>query len=523
MYIANWNSQEAGYSGGLLRFNINPDLRCICLLIGLGAATIVQPRAGYGTGSAYWFGNDARTAAMGGGGEAVGQGPGNVITNPALMSYHPGGVWFGFAVGRSWLAIEPQKRPSGFDVTTDVYRANVDDWSERPVPSILLTASRGATKEWDPTYLIHLAAIGEFFTDRLYAGIAAIIPVPALLQFNGWFNDEREQHFTNRLHFERFGEFDSVVSISPAVSYAPLEWFSLGVAVEFEVAMNMGAGIYLPRGDNWEYAHLSPSGKANPSVRPIAGLGFKTPFGLKIGAVYRHQSYLDMDMDIMIRIWSVEEGENGPQNQFRQSHHFVSNFKPAEIALAASYSQARYSVELASSWERWSTYLDRHGNRYSAITTEEESVKPVFKDVFSLNLGGEFWLVPFGAIRAGLAYYPSPMPDQRGRYNYVDNRMLVYSVGAGFRFGVFGYTINIDLALQLWHMLMFSVHKYSIEELPEREGGIVDEVPDSLTDYEFDEPLPGSAGLQTNNPGFPGYDGGGVLLNFSFMVGMEFD
>ena len=49
---------------------------------------------------------------------------------------------------------------------------------------------------------------------------------------------------------------------------------------------------------------------------------------------------------------------------------------------------------------------------------------------------------------------------------------------------------------------------------------VLDEVPDGATDVVTDEPIAGATGLQTNNPGYPGYKssgwvvGGGVSVAF---------
>ncbi len=476
----------------------------------------------------YWFGNDSRAAAMGQGGEAAGTGPGNLLANPALMSFHPGGAWLQFSIAPSWLSIRTQDRPSGFDVPEDVYRTDEDDWRDRPIPTELLSHSRGDTKNPDPTYLLNLAAIGSFGIPGFRAGIGASIPLPTLIEFRSWYNDEREQHFSNRLHFECFGEFDQLFTFYPAASFAPFDWMSAGLTLKFDLAMGIGAGMYLPQGDQWEYAYVSPSGDVKPAIRPIAALAFRTPIGLNFGAVYKHESYLDIEMDVQIRIWSVEEGQNGPQNQFNQTYRFVAGYEPHEIAWAAAYEHESFTIEAGGAWQHWSSYLDGHGNDWTQPAWGDDTVAvewddPSFNDVFTVHGGGEVWLAPFAALRAGVAYFPSPMPIQTGRYNYVDNDLLLYSLGAGFRFEVREQMITIDAAAQLWHMRSLTVNKSLPEDLPTEQGGLVDEVPDDMTDYELGEPLPGSAGLQTNNPGFPGYTLGGLLLNASIMVGMQFD
>ena len=43
-----------------------------------------------------------------------------------------------------------------------------------------------------------------------------------------------------------------------------------------------------------------------PIVRPIAGVAFRAPFGLGFGAVYRHEAYTAVNVDIDIRVWNGE-------------------------------------------------------------------------------------------------------------------------------------------------------------------------------------------------------------------------
>jgi long-chain fatty acid transport protein len=488
----------------------------ICMLAAVGAA-----EAG---GALGWFGNDSRNSAMGGGGQAIGEGPGNLLINPGLMSFCPGGIWLGFSAAPNLLRIRPKDRPAGFDVPEAVYQTDADDWADRPIPTNLLTNSRGPTEGLAATYLLNIAAIGSLGIRGFRAGLGATFPMPSLLDFKTWYNDEREQHFTNRLHFERFGEFDNLLTFYPALSYAPIEWLSLGMALKLDLAMGMGTGIYLPQGDQWEYAYIAPSGEVKPALRPIAALAFKTPFGLSVGLVYRYQSYMDIDLDVRIRIWSVEQGQEGPQNQFVQTHRYTVGFEPSEVALAAGYERGIFKMEVGSTWQHWSNYKDRHGNDWTHPAWNESAGQwkdPEFDNVFTVHGGIELWVAEPAALRAGLAYYPSPMPSQVGRYNYVDNDILLYSLGAGFRFDVFGRTVTADVAGQLWHMRELSVNKLLGAELSTQDGGLVDEVPDDMTNYETGEPLAGAEGLQTNNPGFPGYSLGGVAFNIALMIGME--
>ncbi|MFO8070650.1 MAG: hypothetical protein R6V85_02135 [Polyangia bacterium] len=482
------------------------------------------PRAGR-AGSLGWFGNDARSAAMGGSGLAQGGGPGALLLNPALLSYRPGGFWLGYSVAPNLLHIDLDPSQPEYEVPAEIYDTSSTGWSlDRPVPTSLLSKKRRSTRDLPPEMLLSVVAVETFFHEDLRVGIGLTVPLPGMVALDAWYNDEREQHFSNRLHFERFGEFDSAISIYPAVSFAPLEWISLGVALKVDLALVLDAQMFLTEGTEWEYSYINTGGRVEPAWRPIAGLSFCTPIGLDFGIVYQHYSYFDTRVDIDLGVWNGERplpDSDELQATFEQSHRFVFGYEPREVALAAAWSRGPLVIEASGAWQQWSLYLDRHGNHWTHPGREpgEKWKDPDFRDVFTVRGGVEWWPVEWAAVRAGAGFFPSPMPSQTGRYNYVDNDISLYSLGAGFRWQAWSRWFTADLGAQLWHMHSMQVHKSNTNP---RRGGLVDEVPDAVTDFDG-EPLEEGQGFQTNNPGFPGYSFGGAMLSFSLMLGLEFD
>ena len=502
--------------------------REIFAVLTLIVALTATPKPARSAGALTWFGNEARSAAMGGTGSASGGGPSQLLVNPAFMSFHKGGLWATFSACPSWLRIDLKDRPDGYDVPDAIYLSHPSGWGiDRPVPTSLLSHQRGDTEDIGPTMLLTIAAIWSIFHEDLRVGLGFTTPLPGMMRVETWYNDEREQHFSNRLHFERFGEFDSAMSFYPGLSFAPVEWFSAGMTLQIDLAMAIDSRIFLTESTTWDYSYLNTGGEVTPILRPVAGIAFRSPFGLIVGAVYRHESYADVRVDIDIRVWNGErliEATGELKKQFAQSHRNVFGYKPKEVAVTASYTRKRFSAEIVGTVELWSDYLDRHGNRWTHPTAPGETASvgwrdPMFDDVVSARTGAEVRITDVFSVRAGAAYFPSPMPSQTGRYNYVDNDLLMYSLGAGWRFDVRGHTVTADLAAQLWQMLDLEVLK---SRLGADGGGIIDEVPNTVTDFDF-VPLEEAAGVQTNNPGFPGYDFGGLALNLALTMGVEFD
>ena len=508
------------------------------ILFSLGAPGHVLAASGL-----RWFGNDARNAAMGNGGYAIGTGLGNLLINPANMSYSPGGAWISFSAAPSWLEIRPKPRSPAWDIPTylddaadpagrNAEPSSVPGWEDRPAATDTLKHQRSNTNNLDTTYLLSMGAIESFGIPGFRVGLGATIPLPSMVGFNAWYNDEREQHFSNRLHFERFGEFDSVLAIYPGLSYSPIEWVSIGLSLRMDLLMDMETGLYMPDGTNFSYAYVSPEGGVKATVRPIAGLSFKAPFGLRFGAVYRHETYMDIDLKIDTRVYGVRQAPDGDEQIFfPQTHKYIVGYEPTEVTLAAAYEYKTFSVEASGAWQRWSVYQDRYANNSlhpAWLEPDPESGEetlnwkdPKFNDVFVFRAGGEVWLARFAAIRVGFGYYPSPFPEQTGRYNYVDNDLFLYSLGAGFRFELLGKTMTVDLAAQIWQMKSLQVYKAPFGEIPVAQGGVIDELPDDLQDQTL-APFQGAEGFQTNNPGYPGYALDGVVLNLALMLGMEF-
>ncbi len=501
--------------------NRNTIITLLATLIALWLS--VTPRGASASTAGRWLGNDSRNAAMGRGGRAVGDGPGNLQVNPALMSFSPEGLWLSLSSAWNSLAnglhIEQSDRPGGYDVPDIFERTDPEGWnSQQPLATASVSDKRGKTDDLPAVVLVHLAAVGSFGIDGLRLGLAVSAPMPSVIDFKVWYNDEREQYFTNRLHFERFGEFDQVVSITPGISYAPWEWLSIGVSAKVDLGMAIDVGMFVSDVEDLEEASIVPAGKVSPAIRPTVGIALRAPFGLRGGLIYKHESFMKVDMDVDVQISNLGR-------VFRQKHELVLGYEPSELALAVGYEWGPLVVEIGGAWEMWSSYRDRHGNDWihpSDPEGLEDWTDPSFDDIFTVHAGAEWRLSSLVALRAGYGYFPSPFPPQTGRYNYVDNDLSLYSLGAGFNFEVFDKRFRVDAAGQFWHMRTLSVNKQAPGSLSEPEGGIIDEVPDGVMDSSTGEPLAQAEGLQTNNPGFPGYKLAGMMLSAMVTVGMEF-
>ncbi|MCB9520193.1 MAG: hypothetical protein H6699_04850 [Myxococcales bacterium] len=109
--------------------------------------------------------------------------------------------------------------------------------------------------------------------------------------------------------------------------------------------------------------------------------------------------------------------------------------------------------------------------------------------------------------RVGLAWEPTPTPEQTGLHNYLDNDRLITAAGLGFAHGVF----TVDAAYQL-HDLFRREHTKSA--CVANEDGVVDLPPEDGADISPTYPNP--------NPGCPSVSHGGLIHVVSVELGVAF-
>jgi hypothetical protein len=145
----------------------------------------------------------------------------------------------------------------------------------------------------------------------------------------------------------------------------------------------------------------------------------------------------------------------------------------------------------------WSDYKDRHGERPG-----DDDPALAFEDVFAGTLGARYEI---GALRsyADVNYQPTPVPPQIGRRNYVDNDRIGAVLGADYRFPLFGLSFRAGAQAQAQRLF----YRHQAKD----NARIVDELPDDAVN-ESGDPVAGAGGLQTNNPGWPGFASEGWIL-----------
>lgn len=441
-------------------------------------------------------------------------GPASAYFNPALLLEVPSGVSAAAVVVIQRLSTALSKRPSGADVSDAIEYArrllpngDTAPLELHPMVTAELPVARGSALLDRDDVLIALGLTEHFWGGRAAIGFYAVLPTGSVQSGNVFYADEREQYFSNSLHFERFE--DRLISSGFALALAgkPWDFLSIGVGLSIGTASRTVARVFQADAIDRERTIIDNSIEVGVRLAPHAGLSV-TPFpGLRLTATIHAPVQNDIDGTTDLRLWNYDPP--GGQETLLQDFSFSGGALPLRAGLGAAYALGgealRIDVALGWLWARWSAYRDRH----------QELPQGAWSDSHTFTFGGTIHL---GRHRLGLgtAFEPSPVPAQAGRTSYVDPDRVGLGLGYGFDFELWGIGVAIVAQAQVQLLLEQSAVKSATAPLP-----VLDEFPDAI-DARTGALIGESAGLQTNNPGYPGFAADGKIYSsaLSLRIGL---
>jgi hypothetical protein len=177
---------------------------------------------------------------------------------------------------------------------------------------------------------------------------------------------------------------------------------------------------------------------------------------------------------------------------------------------AASGGQSELGLAATALYALWSRYLDRH--------SERPSPSYAWYDTLSGALGLRH---RHRALHSNLdlTYQPSAVPDQTGRTSYVDNDRAAINAGLALAFRWPAVGLRVGLGAQVHRLRARHTVKKTLPS-----GGAPDLVIDELPDDAVRGGLPaaGREGLQTNNPGWPGFGSAGWIVAAGTQLSLTF-
>jgi long-chain fatty acid transport protein len=454
-------------------------------------------------------------------GRALPGGSSSAYFNPALLTDSPAGFTIGFVVVSEQIGVSLDGRPGpSFSVPEGVEHASHADgspWRSYPLPTGVLQNGRAA----DPlrpalpprprqgagsghqtiTYEM-VGLVSKLFQKRLSLGFFALVPNGDFTTLRAPYVDEREQYFTNSLHPELYSDRLTAISLALGAAVALSDQVSLGASATIGLRAGVGAPVYVVDAGRLQDLLLTLDTKVNVSVSPHFGVSYRPNDRWRLTGTVHTPQKVELDATFTFLLATGVSQSSGVS--------FVLDYVPWQFGAGAAYDVVKSdkdTVTLAGSavYGRWSDYVDRHGDRPLAAYP--------WQDTLTGAGGVRYAHGPVGTF-LDVQYKPTPVPMQTGRSNYVDNDRLGAAVGADYTFPVLHTPMHLGAQLQTHYLL--PRHQWKLKPPNASDGRVHtpalvrDEVPDDAV--VIDEPLAGRSGLQTNNPGFPGFGSSGLIV-----------
>ncbi|MEE2643874.1 MAG: outer membrane protein transport protein [Myxococcota bacterium] len=443
------------------------------------------------------YGAGSRGSAMGNTGVASGQDCAASFYNPGALTGSPPQVTVGLHSALKQLSIRLSERPAGYEIP--------DLGFDSPaVPSKYRIQPRRDTALDQLGLNLYGGATTDLGHEDLRLGLLFSLPLYRSENTQGsFFSDEREQFFSNQLHFDLLGSrVDRFVTLI-AGAWRVTPWLSLGLGAQLSVIAESKNAIYMDDPTRQDQIDLNVGLETQTRWSPNAGLFFTPSDTFQLGVSFRDEQYTEIIGVNEVQVRGLQDSESYP---FKQKINLTLEYQPRQFLWGATWKFGAHQLNTDLVYLLWSDYPTHHQRRAG------------LEDTLSLRVGLEHQLDEALIIRWGGAYEPTPVGEQSGRLNLVDNDRLVGSLGAGHRFRFAEKVLQLSWHLQL-HWLAPRSQVKSRDQLQKScattGDALCDEVPD-------DPELPETLGLQTGNPGFPGFSSGGILAHFGVELSWSF-
>ncbi|MFT5993474.1 MAG: long-chain fatty acid transport protein [Bradymonadia bacterium] len=425
-----------------------------------------------------------------------------VYYNPAALTLGGSSAGAGFLMTQSSARIRPMARPLGYSIPP---LGNTG-----PAISSEDTVRRRRGESLGSSYGLTFGASNRLGTERFRLGVMAYVPITSAADSLSRFSDERERLFSNELSFELLGGRVNHATVFFAGAYQVTEWLSLGLGASYMVAADTRNFGYVDNITDQSDVDLNVGLGITSRVRPNAGLLLTPVDDWSFGLSFRDEQYLRLTGLTEIQVRGLQDGDDYP---FYQTLDITVQYSPRTFSAGAAWSTDLLLLSADIRYYVWSSYLNN------------QSSNAGFRDTFSPRIGAQIQAMERHAFRFGLEWEPSPVGDTRGRMNYVDNDRIVTAIGGGHTFELGDSALVLGWNAQVHWLLEQTITKRlpsAYETCATNTRELCDEVPDDAVDPETGEVYPEAAGLQTENPGFPGWRSGGVLASVGLDLRWEF-
>ena len=435
-----------------------------------------------------------RSASMSGAQTANAEGATAVYDNPAALAGVDPGVSAGTFATAGHAPILLKDRPDGYDVP--------DLGSRSPaLPSDQTRNQRRDTDTPEPLYGFTGGVITDFGGTDTRGAVLVMVPTNGLLVQQTYFADERERYFSNQLHHEVIGSRLHRPVIEMGVARQLTERISAGIGGTYLPGTAVSTEGYVADPSDQSDVDLNTQVNTVNQWGLLAGLTAELPGDFSAGVAFRQGVAFEMEGTNEVQV-------RGMPDESTQQLNWVPVSTPSSLRAGVAWNPGDIEWAADARYTFWSNYVDSHGEDAG------------FHNTIQGRLGAEWTYSEETRLRAGVGFVPTPVPEQTGRTNYVDNSRAMASIGGGHQFTFAERALEASWHLQFHHLILRDTDKEPRNSYPDcapGETALCDEVPDDLEDPETGQPYDEAQGLQTGNPGFPGFVSGGWLAS----VGLE--
>lgn len=424
---------------------------------------------------------------------------------PAMLPYVPEGFTFGFFVLSTELDVSLMPRPDGADIGESVYDAAIDDADGnrqslpfRPLPTADL-GDRGADDDGALRSYLTIGLVKRLLCEKLVVGLYALLPTTNFQEQGARFSDEREQFFSNGLSHELYGDRLGMMTVVVGLGGVVTDWLSWGAGFTLGLSTSTVNPVYVPDGADQREILITTDTRVDTTFAPHLALTLTPSERFRIALSLHTAAKSETRGTNRLKFWdyNYEEGEDAVIQKFK----FTNGYDPFTIATGASFAfpnadGTTWRIAGDLRWRAWSDYVDRVSERPDLA----------WSDTVSLAVGGRYEN-DTATVHLDLSWTPSPVPDQRGAQNFVDEDRVGAALGVDTHLDVLGVDVHGSIGVQVHRLLPRTTRKSDDAAFPVR-----DEFPDDAYDLFTGKPFDEAAGLQTNNPGWPGWKASGWLL-----------
>jgi hypothetical protein len=503
-----------------------------------GAASIVALSAGDAAASPV-FELTGDVGGQGGfQGRTIGADASSAYFNPALLVNAEAGVTAGFFVLGTDVNISYAGRPGpqynvpiqtslalvpGGGGQTEPFAPLGTQWLQNGTkgsPGVpgLAARPRGEQGTGHQTFTYEsVGLVAKLFEERLALGLYGLIPNGNFTSLGEFYPDEREQYFSNSLHPELYGDRLTAVSFAFGAGLKITDQLSIGGSATISISANGSTPVYVASATQLQNLYIDSDIKVSAGVAPHFGLAYRPTPAWGLTATVHSPSKLAIKDQFSFTL-------SGGQTE-TSTITFVHDYMPWQFGVGTSYDLIKeehdyLALSFTAVYALWSNYVDRTGETPDPVYGWYNTISPTVgvrhqHDSVGLFLDGQ--------------YTPSPVPLQTGRSNYVDNDRVGGDIGADYKFELFKTKMRVGAQFQTQYLIPRTQAKIATPNEPDGldhyPSLVRDEVPDNglVTTPTSNGQVPantaGGAGLQTNNPGWPGFGssgwivGGGIYLS----------